>query len=281
MTVDHIAVVIPAYNEGATITEVARAACEASRFVIVIDDGSEDDTGRRLNGLPVIVLRNESNRGKGASLWRGMQHAVARGAKAVVTLDADGQHAPRLIPKLVAAHRRHPDRIIVAARLHRRERMPEYRRFGNEVADFWIGWAAGWPVIDSQSGFRLYPAALVQALRVDPGRGKGFVFESEVLIKAARCGFRPLAVPMEAIYTEGGRASYYRPWRDTIRIVAMVAGKLATRGMSPIGLIRSRLRPADIYTEAEERASGLTEDGAGRPTAGRDAMDAREIEIAG
>jgi glycosyltransferase involved in cell wall biosynthesis len=254
-----VAVVIPAYNEAATVAEVVQAACAASRLVIVVDDGSEDDTVRRLDGLPVAVLRNGRNCGKGASLWRGMRHAVTLGAEAVVTLDADGQHAPQLIPRLVAAHRDHPDRLIVAARLLCRERMPKNRRFGNEVADFWIGWAAGCPVADSQSGFRLYPAALVNTLRVDPGRGQSFVFESEVLIQAARCGFRPLAVPIEAIYGTNARASYYRPWRDTIRIVAMVAGKLVSRGMAPIGLIRSRRSPVAVYTQAE---------GAGSTTAG-------------
>jgi glycosyltransferase involved in cell wall biosynthesis len=254
-----IAVVIPAYNEAATIAEVVRGACAANPLVIVVDDGSEDGTQHCLAGLPVTVLRNESNLGKGASLWRGMRHAVARDAKAVVTLDADGQHAPELIPRLVAAHRHHPDRIIVAARLYRREQMPKHRRFGNEVADFWIGWASGWPVADSQSGFRLYPAALVQALRVNPGRGRSFVFESEVLIDAARLGFRPLAVPSEAVYAEDGRASYYRPWRDTIRIVAMVAGKLVVRGMAPAGLIRSRRLPVDVYTEREEPQVAATE----------------------
>jgi glycosyltransferase involved in cell wall biosynthesis len=242
-----IAIVIPAYNEAATIAGVARAACAVASPVIVVDDGSTDGTLRCLDGLPVTPLRNGVNRGKGASLWRGLQHAVGEGAAAVITLDGDGQHPADAIPRLIEAYRAHPDRVIIAARLLARERMPPNRRFGNEVADFWISWAAGWPVRDSQSGFRLYPAALITRLRLNPGRARGFVFESEILIEAARLGFRPLAVPIAAIYREDARPSYYRPWRDTLSIIAMVAGKLLAWGMYPSGLFRSKRLAPDVY----------------------------------
>lgn len=246
-----IAVVIPAYNEATTIRDVAAAACAESSFVIVVDDGSQDDTCQHLHDLPVVLLRNQDNRGKGASLWRGMQHAVAEGADAVITLDGDGQHAPKLIPRLVAAHLQHPDRIIIAARLLARERMPKNRRFGNEVADFWIGWAAGWPVFDSQSGFRLYPSALLRDSQLDPGKWRSFVFESEILIDAARRGYSPMALAIEAVYAADARPSHYRPWVDTLRIIAMVTGKLVSRGMDPMGLVRSRRHPVEIFSEID------------------------------
>lgn len=242
-----IAVVIPAYNEAATIASVARAACAQGSPVIVVDDGSTDATARCLDGLPVTLLRNEVNRGKGASLWRGLQHAVSLGADAVITLDGDGQHPVDAIPRLIAAHRAHPGWLVIAARLQDREQMPANRRFGNEVADFWISWAAGWPIRDSQSGFRLYPAPLIAKLHLDPRRGRSFVFESEILIEAARLGFRPLAVPIAAIYHDDARPSHYRPWRDTLAIIAMVAGKLIAWGMYPAGLIRSKRRPPDVH----------------------------------
>jgi glycosyltransferase involved in cell wall biosynthesis len=242
-------VVIPAYNEAATIATVASAARAVAAPVIVVDDGSTDATARCLDGLDVTVLRNGVNRGKGASLWRGLQLAVADGAAAVITLDGDGQHPADAIPRLIAAHRAHPGRLITAARLRERERMPANRRFGNEVADFWISWAAGWPVRDSQSGYRLYPAALIRQLRLDPGPGRSFVFESEMIIEAARLGFQPLMVPIAAHYPEGARPSHYRPWRDTLAIIAMVAGKLLAWGMYPAGLIRSQRRPPDVFGE--------------------------------
>ncbi|MBK8175202.1 MAG: glycosyltransferase family 2 protein [Rhodospirillales bacterium] len=242
-----IAVVIPAYNEAATIGAVAKAACTIGALVIVVDDGSADGTSGCLDTAAVTLLRNDANCGKGASLWRGMQQALALGAEAIVTLDGDGQHPPERIGCLVAAHQEYPERVIIAARMLERQRMPETRRFGNEVADFWISWAAGCPIFDSQSGFRLYPAALLANLHLRHGRSRSFVFESEILIEAARRGFRPLAVPIEAVYHNQARRSHYRPWLDTVRIISMVAGKLIRRGMDPAGLICSRRHRPEVY----------------------------------
>lgn len=241
-----IAVVIPAYNEAATIAEVVAAACGVGARVIVVDDGSTDATAEQLrqlpHHLPVTVVRHHANRGKGASLWEGMRHALAAGSDAAITIDGDGQHRAEDIPLLIAAAATHRDRLIIAARVRQRDRMPRLRRFGNGMADFWISWAAGWPITDTQSGFRLYPAALIRHLELAPLRAPGFVFESEVLIDATRAGFLPLAVPVDAIYHRGARESHYRPVADTLSIIRMVAGKLLSRGMYLRGLWRS-LRP--------------------------------------
>jgi glycosyltransferase involved in cell wall biosynthesis len=231
-----VCVVIPAYNEVATIAGVARQARAHADRVVVVDDGSTDGTAAALAGEPVTVLGQRQNCGKGRSLLIGMHDALTHGATAVVTMDADGQHLAADIPRLLAAHRRHPERLIIAARLRERQQMPRLRRFGNAMADFWISWAAGWPIEDSQSGFRLYPAPLLRQLRAV--RGSGFVFESEVLIEATRRGFPPQSVAIDAIYHLGARASYFRPLRDTLGIVRMVAGKLVARGLYPQGLWR-------------------------------------------
>lgn len=243
MTVDgDVACVIPAFNEAATIVEVATGAARFCRPVIVVDDGSADGTSDRLAGLPVRVVRHPDNLGKAASLWTGMGTALAAGATAVITLDADGQHPADAIPQLIALHRRHPDRLVMAARLTGRERMPGARRFGNGMADFWISWAAGWPISDTQSGFRLYPKRLIECINAAHDRRHGFVFESEVLIEACRAGFPPLPVPIAAIYAAGARPSHYRPVADTVAIIRMVAGKLLARRLYLPGLVRS-LRP--------------------------------------
>jgi len=240
-----VAVVIPAYNEAATIADIVRRARQQVDWVMVVDDGSGDDSAARAEAAGATVLRQLENQGKGASLWRGMRHAIERGAEAVITLDADGQHCPEDIPKLLAAHRRDPERLIVAARLTHRDRAPGLRRFANGMADFWVSWAAGCPIADTQSGFRLYPSSFIRRAR-GPGqqRQQGFVFESALWIQAGRLGCYPTAVPIETIYHAQSRPSHYRAWSDTARIVRLVAGSLLRRGFYPAGLLRSlRLLP--------------------------------------
>ncbi|MFO7954334.1 glycosyltransferase family 2 protein [Thioalkalivibrio sp.] len=233
-----VAALIPAHNEAATIEAVVAAARTHVDRVIVVDDGSEDATACLVEDQ-AEVLRQPANGGKAAALWAGMQHALATGADAVVTLDADGQHDPSEIPALVAAWRETPERLILGARLKGREYTPPLRLFGNRMADFWIAWASGQPLQDSQSGFRLYPAPLLRRLELRHHRARGFVFESEALIVAERLGFPARVVPVRCIYPENHRPSHYRPTADTLRIIAMVAGQLLRRGMRPLGLLRS------------------------------------------
>jgi len=234
-----VAAVIPAYNEAATIADVAARARRQLQAVVVVDDASSDGTADRLADADVVVLRNAENLGKGGSLWRGMAYALANGADAIVTLDGDGQHRPEDIPALIGAARANPGRIVIGARRLSRQNAPRARRFANAFADFWVSWAAGHPVEDSQSGFRLYPATILRSLTVPHGRQRGFVFESEILIEAARHGWLSCAVPIETIYRAGGRPSHFRPVTDIARITRMVAGRLLRRGMYPLGLLRA------------------------------------------
>ena len=245
-----IAVVIPAYNEAATIAAIVRRARRQIDQVIVVDDGSRDDTAAQAEAAGAAVVRQPNNQGKGASLWRGMQTALAQDAEAVITLDADGQHQPEDIPKLLDARQRWPDCPIIAARLTGREAAPPLRRFANGMADFWVSWAAGCPIPDTQSGFRLYPAEFLrQATGPEQGR-RGFAFESALLMQAGRQRRYPKVVVIETIYHAQGRPSHYRPWRDTLRIVDLVAWSLLRRGMYPLGLLRSlRLLPLPRFNK--------------------------------
>jgi glycosyltransferase involved in cell wall biosynthesis len=234
-----LAVVIPAYNEAATIRGVAvRALAQISR-VVVVDDGSSDRTAAALDGLPVTLLRNPRNLGKAASLWRGIAVALADDAEAVITLDGDGQHSPEDIPRLLAAHRRKPDALVVGARLHDKGSIPADRYYANRFANFWVAWAAGQRVEDSQSGFRVYPASLLRALPQRVGRAASFVFESEVLIEAGRRGTQLVWVSIPAIYERRGRRSHFRPVIDVVLIGRMILWKLVMRGLYLPGLIRS------------------------------------------
>lgn len=247
-----VAVVIPAYNEAATIADVARRARAQAARVIVVDDGSTDGTVDELQDVDVTLLRNTVNCGKGASLWRGTRYAVEGGARAVITLDADGQHCPEDIPRVIAAAEAAPDTIIIASRLRHQENAPALRLFANRMANFWISWAAGYFIADSQSGFRLYPAGLLEKVQVAHERQHSFVFESEILIDAAWKGVRSLPVPIETLYFEAARPSHYRATADTLLIIRMVAGRLLRRGLNPLGLLRvlaALLRPRKTRDE--------------------------------
>lgn len=254
-------IAIPAYQEAATIRALAQAALAQSPNVIVVDDGSTDGTAQQLHGLPVTLLAHAQNRGKEASLRTAFAHALAQGAACVIAMDGDGQHDPADAPLLLAAWRRHPRRIVIGSRLHDRSQFPPARWRANRFACFWISWAAGHPIADSQSGFRAYPAEVMRIALGPKVRGSRFTFESEVLIEAARQGHRTLAVAIPGCYPVNARPSHFRPVWDITKIVLMVGGRLLRSGMAPIGLWRS-LQTATVLPG--RTAAGRTAHGAVR-----------------
>ncbi|MEJ6022751.1 glycosyltransferase family 2 protein [Ramlibacter sp. PS4R-6] len=235
-------IAIPAFQEAGTIRELARGALALCPRVIVVDDGSSDGTREQLAGLPVTLLAHESNQGKAASLCTAFAHALQQGARCVVTLDGDGQHDPADAPYLMAAWQRDPSNIVIGSRLHDRSQFPPARYRANRFACFWISWAAGHPIADSQSGFRIYPAEVMR-LALARVHGSRFTFESEILIEAAARGHRTLAVAIPGRYPVQARASHFRPVIDIAKIVIMVAGRLLAQGMAPLGLWRSLHQP--------------------------------------
>jgi glycosyltransferase involved in cell wall biosynthesis len=250
-----IALVIPAYNEATSLRQVAEAALAQHPWVIVVDDGSTDKTAECVADLPLTLLRQTHNQGKAQALWRGMNYALKHGATAVITMDADGQHRAEDIPLMLKAWRTHPGHLVIGSRLHDRSQIPTSRYLANRFANFWVAWAAGYPLSDSQSGFRVYPAALLRAYQETHRTTAGFVFESEIIIEAGRRSFKPLTVPIPAIYIVNARKSHFRPVLDILRITRMVALKLLQRGLCPVCLWRS-LRPPQTYRPAIRAENG-------------------------
>jgi len=237
-------VVIPALNEERAIRAVVEDARAQDVRVIVVDDGSSDRTSAVIADLPVERLRHERPLGKARALLDGFRRALELGAGGVLTMDGDGQHAAADLPRLLAAAAKYPDHIVIGARLLSRDAAPGKNRFGNQQADWWVSWACGQRVVDSQSGQRYYPRAAVElALKLPDA---GFVFESEILIEAARHGIRTVSVPIEARYDEGRRASHFRPWRDVSRITLMIAWRLLRGGLMPLNYWRARTVPPII-----------------------------------
>jgi hypothetical protein len=139
-----------------------------------------------------------------------------------------------------------PRRIVIGSRRAAKASAPRARRIANRVADFWVSWAAGWPIEDTQSGFRVYPAALLRRMGTCRPATTGFAWESEMLIAAGRLGVRTVSVDVPAIYGSAlRRPSHFRPVLDITRIVLMVAGYLLRSFMYPRGLWRSLTKTGD------------------------------------
>ena len=254
-----LAIVIPAYNEARTIRGIAEQALRQTERVIVVDDGSADGTSEALAGLPVVLVRHSVNLGKAAALWDGFRIALDGGADFIATLDGDGQHLPADIARLMRVARRYPDRIVIGARLRTRANAPLARRCANGFADFWISWAAGYPIADSQSGERVYPASLLRHVQARHDESAAFTLESELLILGARLGYECVSVPIATIYHGDARASHFRPTRDIPRIAALVARSLLAQRMHPRGLWNSLRSARAIVDESAAIAAEAPE----------------------
>ncbi len=209
-------VVIPAYNEAAHIADVVAAAGRHGYPVLVVDDCSHDDTGPRAEAVGAIVRRHDANGGKGKAITTGFDFAARHGHDAVLTLDGDGQHDPREIPRLLAAGANPAVDIVIGTRMRNTRSMPLVRLATNRLLSLCVSLAAHAKVTDSQSGFRLVKMRVWRAFTL---RSRSFDFESEFLIRAGRLGFRIVEVPIATIYE--GQVSRINPWSETLRFVRL------------------------------------------------------------
>jgi len=250
----NVAVVIPALNEALRIRDVVQGALAQCDHVILIDDGSDDDTCARVADLPITVLRHDKRMGKGASLRDGFREALRRGYSGVVTMDGDGQHSADDIPRLLDAANRHRQCVIIGARLRKRAQQPMYRRLANNFGDWGIAWGTGYQIADSQSGQRYYPAAVIELATLGKHHvpGEDFVFEAQILISAAQqLGTRCVSVPIESRYKtvhseEQFRASHFKPVRDFSRITTHIVYQCIKRGGVPAVYRSIRANPPVI-----------------------------------
>ncbi len=214
-----IAVVIPTYQAGATVAVVvARTrAVVPSSCVIVVDDGSVDGTAATLATAPAITLVHDENLGKGAALRDGIRAAIAHGASVVVTVDADGQHPPEEIPRLVAPIIDGWADLVLGTRA-RSGAMPLGRRLSNWLSARLASRIGGQAVSDAQTGFRAFSRAVAERVRPTDAR---YEYETAFLLGALGAGFRVACVPVPTIYS--GARSHFRPWTDTWRVARVFA----------------------------------------------------------
>ncbi len=211
-----IVALIPAQDEAPRIEPVIRTAA-THLPVLVVDDGSADDTAAVARAAGATVLEQRPNAGKGAALRAGFRRALADGAEAVLTLDADGQHDPAEIPRFLAAWEARPQPDLVVGRRNFRA-MPPVRRLSNELGRIAFSWAVGRDIPDNQSGYRLVSRRLAEATLASDEHG--FAFEVEQITTCIRMGGAIGWVPIRTIYA--GAPSHIRPMahlREFVRIV--------------------------------------------------------------
>lgn len=213
---EEIVALIPAYEEGSRIGAVVEAA-RRHLPVIVVDDGSTDDTADRAAVAGATVIRQVPNAGKGTALRTGFRHALEGGAAAVVSLDADGQHDPAEIPAFLEAFARSRPELVIGRRDF--GEMPAVRRLSNVLGGVALSAALGRNVPDNQSGYRLIGRVLMRAMLESDE--SGFEFEVEMIARCIALGLPLEWVPIRTIYA--GEPSHIEPWRhfrEFLRVAA-------------------------------------------------------------
>lgn len=212
-------VIIPSYDNSGTVGTVVKGVLDYCDDVIVVNDGSSDDTERILKsfGSSIRVLTHPFNWGKGVALRNGFSAASESGFKYAITIDSDGQHFPDDIPVFADAIEAEPDCLLVGARNLKADGMPSKNTFANKFSNFWYKLETGIPLTDTQSGYRLYPLEKIDL------SGKrltsGYEFELEMIVFAAWNGVRVKNVPVRVYYPpKEERVSHFKPFRDFFKI---------------------------------------------------------------
>ncbi|MBF0100255.1 MAG: glycosyltransferase family 2 protein [Desulfobacterales bacterium] len=212
MNKHQFAILIPTYNHGGQVVNVVTEALKLNYPVIVVDDGSTDDTYEKLKHINTIhLIRHSLNQGKGAAFTTGFAKAVEF-ADWVITIDSDGQHSVEDVVRLVQSIPENKRPIMIGMRVMP-SHVPWTSRFGRKFSNFWV-WVSGGPKLsDSQSGFRIYP--IPEAIHLEV-QAKRYQFEVEVLVKANRQHIPVIEIPVRVNYPEQ-RISHFRPLMDFIR----------------------------------------------------------------
>jgi glycosyltransferase involved in cell wall biosynthesis len=210
-------VLIPTYNNAGTLAEVLHSVLEYTSRVLVVNDGSTDNTSGILQTIPqVTAIEYLPNRGKGFALRTGIKEAARLGYDYAIVMDSDGQHYAKDLPAFLEKLEEVPGAFIVGARNLNQENVPQKSSFGNKFSNFWYWIETGIRLPDTQSGYRLYP---LKALAKKTYFTRKYEFEIEVMVRAAWSGIPVIAMPVSVYYPPADeRVSHFRPFKDFTRI---------------------------------------------------------------
>ncbi len=191
-----VAAVIPFFNEENFILDVVTRTLNYVDLVIAVNDGSTDNSEALLQNFEnLILVSNEKNFGKGFALQKGFEKALSLKAEIIITLDADDQHKPEMIPDFIEGIK--DCDLLIGNRLHDISTMPLHRRFSNKITSFLLSRKLGIEIKDSQCGFRAYRLEVLEKVRTI---FCGFEAESEMIVKAARNNFKIKFIDIPTIY---------------------------------------------------------------------------------
>jgi glycosyltransferase involved in cell wall biosynthesis len=210
-----ICAVIPAFNEADVIAGVVASVKARVAEVVVVDDGSTDGTGERAAAAGAVLVRLDTNQGKGVAVRRALADIERRDFTHVLFMDGDGQHRPEDIPLLVDEALKTGADLVIGVRSFDRALMPRSRHFSNTVGSWIASRLVGRTIPDSQTGFRLVKVERLRRLSL---RSRRYEIEMEVLLKLCAQGGSLAHVPVQMVYHTGGAGSKMNPVRDTIRI---------------------------------------------------------------
>ncbi len=214
---NNICAIIPTYNNGSTLEQVIIGVKEFIQNIIVVIDGSNDNTLEVVNKFDSIeIIRFERNKGKGIALRAGFKKAISLGFDYAITIDSDGQHFPEDIPEFIKTIEKNPDSLIIGSRNISAEGMPSKNTFANKFSNFWFWAETNQKLPDTQSGFRLYPIKLYKNTRYFTSK---FEFEIEVLVRSAWSNITIIPIPIKIFYApKEERITHFRPLPDFTRI---------------------------------------------------------------
>ena len=210
-------VIIPTYNNSTTIASVIEDVAKYTDNIIVVNDGSTDDTEEILNKFNDIELISYSeNKGKGFAIRKAFKVALSRNFRYAITIDSDGQHFASDLPNFINKIKDFPDSLIIGSRNLNIQNVPEKNSFANKFSNFWFTLETGLSLSDTQSGFRLYPIERMKNLKYFTNR---YEFEIEVLVKSTWKGISVIENPISVYYAPlGERITHFRPFKDFFRI---------------------------------------------------------------
>lgn len=210
-----ICVIIPTYNNHKTLKRVIDSVLLYATNIIVVNDGSTDETLTILENYPQLVQINfPKNSGKGMALRKGFEKAIHLGYEFAITIDSDGQHFASDIPLFISEISNDDSILLIGSRNMMQEGIPKKSSFGNKFSNFWFWFETGNRLEDTQSGFRLYPLKHIPANYFTTK----FEFEIEVIVRSAWKGIQVKNIPIKVLYDPAERVSHFRPFRDFTRI---------------------------------------------------------------